>query len=121
MVVPNDIDLENIEKTNVFNGLYFVLGGTLKLSENEAEKKIRIENLKKKIKESSELKEVIVAMSLNPEGEHTAEYVISEIKPLADERNISVSTLGRGLSTGVELEYSDDSTLKNALENRHAE
>ena len=64
------------------------------------------------------LKEIIMAMSLNPEGENTEEYIISLLSPLATHHNIKISTLGRGLSTGTELEYSDSETLKNALKNR---
>lgn len=69
-----------------------------------------------------DIKEIILAMNANTEGEHTAEiirtFLKSEILPLNGHSNIRITTLGRGLSTGTELEYSDAETLKSALDNR---
>jgi len=64
------------------------------------------------------LKEIILAFSLSPQGDHTDFYIRSQIKGVTDNLNIKISSLGRGLSTGTELEYSDNDTLKNALKNR---
>ena len=64
------------------------------------------------------LKEVVLALSANPEGEHTALYVKKILEPLAEKYQFKISVLGRGLSTGTELEYSDSDTLKNAFKNR---
>jgi len=119
MIVSRDIDFENIEKTGTYKGMYFVLGGLVPILEKEPEKKIRINELLKKIEEQKKIiKEVILALNANSEGENTTEYVISKIKKISDENSITISTLGRGLSTGLELEYSDSETLKNALKNR---
>src|SRR3989338_1442690 len=63
------------------------------------------------------LKEIVLALSANPEGEHTAETAARILAPLAKEHNIKISTLGRGLSTGTELEYADAETLKSAFKN----
>ena len=65
--------------------------------------------------ESMELKEVILACAVTPESEHTAEYVRESITGVTDAHLISITTLGRGLSTGTELEYSDAETLRYAL------
>jgi recombination protein RecR len=70
------------------------------------------------VKNKSGLKEIILATSVNPEGEHTASYIAGLLKPLVGAHGFRVSTLGRGLSTGTELEYSDSETLKSALQNR---
>ena len=124
MIVSRDVDLENIEKSQTFNGLYFVLGGTLPILEKEPEKRIRIKELLSRITTDSEksgtekLQEIILGMSANPEGENTARYISEQLKPMASQKNIKISGLGRGLSTGTELEYSDPETLKSALENR---
>jgi recombinational DNA repair protein RecR len=59
-----------------------------------------------------------LAFSLNPQGDHTDLYVRNQIKELANSFDIKISSLGRGLSTGTELEYSDNETIKNALKNR---
>ncbi|MFA6301341.1 MAG: recombination protein RecR, partial [Candidatus Paceibacterota bacterium] len=64
------------------------------------------------------LKEIILAFSISPQGDHTDIYVRQQLKDICDKSNIKISSLGKGLSTGTELEYSDNDTLKNALKNR---
>lgn len=118
IIVARDADYEVVEKSGTYQGLYFVLGGTLPILEEEPEKKIRITKLELRIKEDKELTEIILALNANPEGEHTAEFVSATISPFAKEKNIKISYLGRGLSTGTELEYIDPDTLKSALKNR---
>lgn len=118
MIVARDVDYEVVEKSGTYRGLYFVLGGTLPILEEEPEKRIKIKNLELRIKEDKKLSEIILALNANPEGEHTAEFVSATISPIAKEKNIKISYLGRGLSTGTELEYIDPDTLKSALKNR---
>lgn len=119
LLVERDADLEAMEKGGIYHGLYFVLGGTLPILEKEPESKIRIKMLSQLIKKSgTELKEIILACAMTPEGEHTAEYVRNAILPIAQENKIAITSLGRGLSTGTELEYSDADTLRYALERR---
>jgi recombination protein RecR len=64
------------------------------------------------------LKEIILGMNWNPEGENTGDYVIKELKQATDRSDVKISHLGKGLSMGTELEYADSDTLKNALKNR---
>lgn len=120
MIVSNDVDFENIEKTHFFNGYYFMLGGSVPILEKNPEKRIRqkelLETIEKKANDG--LKEIIMALNYNPEGENTLTYLSEILKPLSDKNGIKISTLGRGLSTGTELEYSDSDTIKNALKNR---
>jgi recombination protein RecR len=120
MIVSRDADYETIEKSHYYNGYYFILGGTVPILEKEPDKKIRSKELIDSVKKRASvgLKEIIIASSLNPEGENTAEYVTKIISPITKEFNIKISGLGRGLSTGTELEYSDSDTIKNALKNR---
>ena len=118
MVIEKDSDLESIKKSRVYNGKYFVLGGLVPIVEKNTKSKIRIEELKNKISSRKEIKEIILAFSLSPQGDHTDSYVREQLKDIADKQNIKISSLGRGLSTGTELEYSDNDTLKNALKNR---
>lgn len=121
LVVSRDVDYENIEKSGSFKGKYFILGGNIPILEKEPESKIRAKELAslvlKQIK--SGLKEVILALNLTPEGENTEEFLEKYLKPLGDKHNFKISKLGRGLSTGLELEYSDSETIKNALQNRN--
>lgn len=116
MIVSHDVDFENIEKTHFYNGYYFILGGTVPILEKNPEKRIRQKELLDSIAKRTELSEIIIALNYNPEGENTLSYLTDILKPLYE--NIKISTLGRGLSTGTELEYSDGDTIKNALKNR---
>ncbi len=120
MIVQRDIDLEAAEKNSGWNGLYFVLGGSVPILEKEPERKIRqgelLNFVNKKIKNN--LKEITLAMNFNPEGENTSDYIKSILKDVAKEHNIKITSLGKGLSMGTELEYADPDTLKNALKNR---
>ncbi len=119
LVVEKDSDLESVHKSRIYNGKYFILGGLVPIVEKNTKRKIRIEELLEKIKRNSKnLKEIILAFSLNLEGNHTDLYVRNQLKEISKEFNIKISSLGRGLSTGTELEYSDNDTLKNALKNR---
>ena len=114
MIVPRDIDMEAVEKSGSYNGFYFVLGGVVPILEKEPEKRIRIKELESRIKKGKDVKEIILGMNANIEGENTAEYLRQHIGP-----TYVMSTLGRGLSTGAELEYADPETLKSAFQNRH--
>lgn len=127
MIVARDIDLENIEKSHSFSGKYFVLGGTVPILDKNPETKIHLKELLSLIEkksspnprgEASVLKEIILGFSLNPESEYTAQFITEALTPLITKYNLKISHLGRGLSTGTELEYSDADTIKNALKNR---
>ncbi len=119
MIVEKDSDLESVEKSGVYNGKYFILGGLVPIVEKNTKSRVRIEELKKKISSASGgLQEIIIAFSLSPQGDYTDQYVREQIKDIAEKQNIKISSLGKGLSTGTELEYSDNDTLKNALKNR---
>ncbi len=112
MVVEKDVDLENIERTGNFNGQYFVLGGLLSLNVNE-KSEIRLKQLFDKVKKEKPV-EIILATNATIEGENTNLYIERILEPL----KVKISRLGRGLSTGAELEYSDSETIENALKNR---
>jgi recombination protein RecR len=123
LVVEKDVDLENIRKMSAWDGLYFVLGGSLPILQKDPSKKIRSKELFYAVQDRAKngvLKEVVLAMSATVEGENTLAYLSKILAPVAEKYSLKVSTLGRGLSTGAELEYSDADTFKNALENRRA-
>jgi len=120
MIVEKDVDFESIEKSGVHRGRYFVLGGSVPILEKEPEKRVRIQELLDSLRDRSEagLTEIVLALSANPEGENTARYLIEALTPHMKPLDIKISMLGRGLSTGSELEYSDAETIKNAFQNR---
>ncbi len=119
-VIEKESDLIPIEKTSEYNGLYFILGGNISPLKKEDLRKIRGSELKQRLMspESFNLKpckEVIIATNQTPEGEATAVYIERLIKEL----NIKTTKLGRGLSTGSELEYADEETILSALKRRN--
>ncbi len=122
MVVAHDSDVTAIERSSVYDGLYFVLGGTVPLLHSESIQKIRGGTLRATVEARLPvgLTEVILAFAVNPDGENTTRFVESIINQIdGDKRaNLTISQLGRGLSTGSELEYADPDTIKNALKNR---
>ena len=117
MIVERDADFENIERSGVYDGKYFILGGKVPILEKNPETRIRVDELKKRVQDKN-LKEIILALSVNPDGENTEKYVREILSPLAEKYDIKISMLGRGLSTGIELEYPDSETIKNAFKNR---
>jgi recombination protein RecR len=115
MLVEKDQDLAAIERAGTYRGRYFVLGGVLTLTGKGAiREKELLKSVEKRLKNN--LKEVVLALSATSEGEHTADHVRKLLASYRD--HLKVSELGRGLSTGSELEYSDAETLRAALSNR---
>ena len=120
MVVEKDSDFESMRRSGSYAGKYFILGGTIPVLERDPASKIRIRELLARIEQGAPegLSEVILALSVNPEGDFTREYVSKTLEPISGQLGITITTLGRGLSTGTELEYSDSDTLRYALKNR---
>ena len=116
VIVAKDNDLLTIERSGAFKGKYFVLGGLVPILENEPAKRIRLSPLLSLIQKRKGVKEIILALSATHEGENTEEILKKSIEETAP--TIKVSHLGRGLSTGLEIEYSDSDTIKAALENK---
>lgn len=116
MIVEKDQDLVAVERAGTYRGRYFVLGGVLTLSGKgairEKEMLIAVDT-----RITKGLKEIVLALSATSEGEHTTDRVQELIQPFRDK--VKISMLGRGLSTGSELEYADAATLSGALQNRH--
>ncbi len=120
MVVASDNDIQAIERSGVYEGLYFVLGGTIPLLSEKENGKVRGGALKALVTSRADehLLEIILAFAVNPDGENTGRYVETLLKEVIDAHTLKVSKLGRGLSTGSELEYADPETIKSALMNR---
>ena len=115
MIVEKDSDLENIERMGVYDGKYFVLGGSIPVLSKIPNEFIREKELLNIIEKKKDIiKEIILAMSVNPQGENTLEY----LQKILERFGIKISVLGRGLSTGTELEYSDKDTFESAFSNR---
>lgn len=110
-VVEEPLDIISIEKTRAFTGLYHVLGGVISLSREVVP--LKINELVRRITEEG-IGEVIIATNPTTEGDTTALYLKNQIKTLP----VKITRLGRGLSTGGDIEYADEITLSSALSNR---
>ncbi len=117
MVIEKDADLESMERSGAYKGLYFVLGGLVPVVEKDTPRFVRIGELKDRITKNK-YGEIILAFSLSPQGDHTDVYIRRELSSLLEKIGTTLRSLGRGLSTGTELEYSDKETLANAMKNR---
>jgi recombination protein RecR len=121
LIVEKDADFENIKKSRNYDGMYFILGGLVPIVTKDTPSFVRTKELLKTVEERAKkdgLKEVIIALSLNPQGENTDTHLREILSPLQKSHSFNIVSLGRGLSTGTELEYSDSETIKNALRNR---
>jgi len=115
-VVEQPIDVLVLEKAGSFKGVYHVLHGAISPLNNIGPDELYIKQLLQRIRNSVEpLKEIILAINPNMEGEATAMYLSKEIKKIKD---LKITRLGQGLPTGADLEYADEITLARALEGR---
>lgn len=116
MVVEHPLDLIAFEKMGKYRGLYHVLHGRISPLENIGPDEIFIPQLLKRL-ETEDIKELILAMNPNMEGEATAMYLAKEIRKVKGDL-VKLTRLGMGVPTGADLEYADDLTLSQALEGR---
>jgi recombination protein RecR len=112
-VVEKPSDILPLEQTGKYNGVYHVLHGTISPTQGIGPEDLKVKELMARLKDVS-VTEVIVATNPNVESETMAMYLQRLITPLG----IRVTRLARGLPFGAELEYADDLTLGQALENR---
>ncbi len=120
MIISRDVDLQSMERSGIYEGHYFVLGGSVPFLEKNPQAFIRLNELQRLLSDRKEIKEIILAHNQTPEGEHTGHIVQEMMEGMIKKigATFTISHLGRGLSTGTELEYSDNETLRNALKNR---
>ncbi len=119
MVLERDNDLLTMQRSEAYHGLYHVLGSLLEPLDEDEVIRARIKKLYERVKDSRENTiEIILAFSPTKLGEFTSEYIKKVLEPLHEHKKITITRLGRGLSTGVEIEYADTATLKQALDNR---
>ncbi len=121
-VVEEPLDVQAIERTGTFHGLYHVLHGAISPVEGIGPDDLKLRELLSRLQrglssdpvDAGATRELLVATNPNLEGEATAMYIARLIKPLG----VRVTRLARGLPTGGDLEYADEMTLSNALAGR---
>ena len=109
-VVEMPVDLNTMEQTHAFNGLYYVLLGRLSPLDGIGPKELAFERLLARATDGV-VKEVILATNFTNEGEATAHY----LSELLHARGVKVSRIARGLPVGGELEHVDSGTLAQAV------
>ena len=112
-VVEEPKDVMSIERTREFQGKYHVLGGAINPMANVGPEDLRIAQLIERLR-SGQVKEVILALNPNIEGEATTKY----ISTLLSTTGITITRLASGLPVGGDLEYADEITLGRALAGR---
>lgn len=112
-VVEDPLDVEAIERTGTYTGLYHVLGGVLSPMEGVGAEQLTLNELIRRVQDSS-ISEVIIALEHNMEGEATTRHIISYLK----NTQASVTRLARGLPTGGDIEFADALTLTAAFSGR---
>ena len=114
-VVETIADQWSIENSNIYQGYFHILGGTLSSSENKRKEDLLISSLVDRANKDS-IDEVIIATSATVEGQTTAHYIKDSLK----NTNVKVSKLAQGLPVGGEIESLDDGTLFSAFKNRRS-
>ena len=111
-VVEDIADQWSIENSNIFQGYFHILGGTISSAGNKKED-LLINSLIERVKKEK-IDEVILATSATVEGQTTAFYIQDSLK----EYNVKITKLAQGLPVGGEIENLDDGTLLSAFKNR---
>ena len=112
-IVESIADQWSIENSNIFNGYFHILGGTISNNSIKDNENLLLEGLLNRIKENN-IEEVIIATSATIEGQTTAFYIQESLKGI----NLKITKLGQGLPIGGEIENLDDGTLISAFKNR---
>ncbi len=112
-VVETPADLEAIEQAGVYQGMYFVLMGSLSPLDDIGPEQLGIDQLLALVT-AEKVEELILATNLTMEGQATSDFIVDLMEPLG----VPVSRLARGLPMGGELEYMDSGTLNQAFAER---
>ena len=117
LIIEKNSDFENFERSGVWNGRYFLILKNIGVTEDNADSRLSLDRITQEV-ESGSISEIVTALSVNPDGEYTTDYITAKLTPYVESHKLKLSSLARGLSTGSEIEYADSETLKQALENR---
>lgn len=116
-IVEEFQDMYFIEQTHQFQGQYHVLNGVLSPMNQVGPDELRLKELIQRISQAAPdtpVKEVILALNPDAEGEATSYYIQKLVEPLG----VNVTRIAYGIPMGADLEYIDDATLTRAFSNR---
>ncbi len=112
-VVEEPTSIAAIERTRGYMGVYHVLHGTLSPLHGVGPEQLRAQGLLKRV-EGGGIDEVILATSPTLEGEATASWLASALKPA----QVRVTRIATGVPAGSDIEYADEVTMARAMEGR---
>jgi len=113
-VVEETKDVYAIERTNQYRGHYHVLGGVLSPLDRIGPADLRIRELIERVGRDNRIREVILALNPDAEGEATSYYIQKLLQPF----ELNVTRIAQGIPMGTELEFIDEATLGRALSGR---
>ena len=114
-VVETPVDMNMMEQTHAYSGLYYVLMGRVSPLDGIGPRELQLDQLLVRALDGV-VQEVILATNFTNEGEVTAHYLTEMLKS----RSIRVSRIARGVPVGGELEYVDAGTLAQAMRERRS-
>jgi recombination protein RecR len=114
-VVETPVDMNMMEQTLAYPGLYYVLMGRISPLDGQGARQLQLDRLLARACDGL-VKEVILATNYTNEGEATAHYITAMLKS----RGLNVTRIARGVPVGGELEFVDSGTLAQALRERRA-
>lgn len=120
-VVEDVIDLLSFETGNIYEGVFHVLHGRIDPLNHIGPEDIFIDALINRIVKNKSVKEIILAMNPDMEGEATAMYIRNKLNEIKAEKKLefAVTRLAYGLPMGGNLEYADYMTLKKSIDGRN--
>jgi len=113
-IVEDVRDVLAIENTHQFNGEFHVLGGVISPMDGVGPSDLNIDSLVERIKNNTEIKEVLLALRITMEGDTTNFFLYKKLKGLP----VKITTIARGVSFGEQIEYTDEVTLAKSIINR---
>lgn len=114
-VVEDALDVEAIEKTGAYNGLYHVLGGVLSPLEGVGVEQLTLAELRQRVEETA-VSELIIALDHKMESDVTTRHIVQQL----EDSGVTITRLARGLPTGGDIEFADALTLGAALSGRRS-
>ena len=112
-VVSEPRDVQAIERTGAYHGLYHVLGGVISPMDKIGPEQLHVRELIARLSDGK-IQEVILATNPDIEGEATATYIARILKPMG----VKCTRIAHGVPVGSDLEYADEVTLSKAMEGR---
>ena len=114
-VVEDPQDIEALEKTGAYKGLYHVLHGAISPLEGRSAEQVKVRELLERVQNSADpVREVIIATDPDSEGETTALYLADLLRGLVGQ----VTRIGYGVPLGGDIDYMDELTLGYSLKGR---